>query len=614
MTFQPLSRPTTPANSVKGLAPFRTPRSRPGQQSSHSIFGSSVSHESRPVSRVSSRQHRRTSSTPEQPFAAPKSHVPLQIDRHQREPTSRASSPPVSGSHFSRQGHSIRSSLQSLARSGSFSLPKTPKGRRSTETPELIEDEDDHSDGSRFDLLSSDPFRSETPIAILDIEEPPPLPPKPLHIIPPAEVDVADEHLESPTPISDGSRTPTGATVAAMKSAFNRLTLSGKPRLRLLSFIKETRSPAADHEPSESPPKLQLPTFAGEPLFDVSGFQLPDLPAKKKSIHVEGRSLGHAAPPSLRMQPSGPAATSPIAGNLAGASALQLNLNGNEFEGYILETPLEADTTLGVPEPEPEPQPEPEPEPVVRRPMTPKEPPGWIVKFREELEVLAGEALSLTSLGDKLVLELPEEPGRNHRRTLVFQETDLDESTPELTSDSISISSHGRPPRPTRPPPPIPRDTPEEGSGAYIAELADNTWNPDANREACASLLSIHSSSTWDPSQPIPSIPDQDSSYFSSDDDQTIRAAEAPTQPHVFEPSVSKAELIEEAIRKIQRKAEASRLRVIEEDESEVESDASEEPIVVERGPTLTRHISNPFATNPAEEQVCRDRHPRIEW
>jgi hypothetical protein len=231
-------------------------------------------------------------------------------------------------------------------------------------------------------------------------------------------------------------------------------------------------------------------------------------------------------------------------------------------------------------------------------PKSPNDVPNWIHAFRKELEDLAGEALSITRLSDKLVLELPKEPGLSHRRTLIFQDADLDESTPELTSDTISVSSRGRPPRPTRPPPPIPQEfAPEECGG--VSKLAEEayTWSPRSHREACASLLSINSGSSFDPSQPIPSIPDFDSSYLSSDDDHTLRAAAASAQPHFFQPSLSKQEAIEEAIRKIQRKAEGSRLLVIQEDESDLESEASEEPVVVERGPTLIRHISNPFAS-----------------
>lgn len=597
------SRPTTPASSIKGLGPFRTPRSRPGQQLSQSRFGSIISHDSRPVSRVSSRfRHRRTSSLPSEvntPYTQG-----THFDRHQREitTTSRASSPPVSGSHLTRAAHS----LQTLARSGSFSRPKTPKGRRSTETPNLTEDEGDHSDGSRFDLLPSDPFRSDSPIALLDTEEAPPLPPKPLHIIPPSQLIIPNDPVQPQTPVSEGSRTPTSATVAAMKSALNRMTMSGRPRLRLLSFIKEAKSPISAVEPEPEPPKLQLPNFQAEPLFDVSAFQLQDIPVNRRSMRVQGHTLGHAAPPQKKVPPLAippPPPNPPTLGTLPGASALQLDLNGDgDFEGYIIEeeSPIEAHEQAPPKEPE------------VVQPKSPDEVPNWIAKFREELEELAGEALSITRFSDKLVLELPKEPGLSHRRTLIFQDTDLEESTPELTSDTISVSSHGRPPRPTRPPPPIPQEyAPEEPSGVCgVSDLADEGWNPHLYNEASPSLLSIHSGNSgysFDPNQPIPSIPDFDSSYLSSDDEHTIRSGRASPPLPVFQPSLSKQDLIEEAIRKIQRQTEGSRLLVIEEqdDETDLESEASEEP-VIERGPTLIRHISNPFGSIPSPEpSVC---------
>jgi hypothetical protein len=366
-----------------------------------------------------------------------------------------------------------------------------------------------------------------------------------------------------------------------MKSAFNRITTTGKSRIRLLSFIKEIKSPILGDSPSASPPKLQLPTFkADEPLFDPSAFQLPELPIQKKQkIRVEGPTIGHAAPPPRLPSPK----AAPVLGTLPGPSALQLDLNG-DFEGYMLPSP--ADSVHTPPQ------------------IQVREPPNWIKEFRAELEQLAGEALNLTSFPDKLVLELPEEPGRSVRRTLVFTDADLEESTPELTSDSVSISDLGKPARPakpSRPIPPVPQDSYiREPSG--VSGFTDASWFPHLNREARASFSSLQTISTFDPSQPIPSIPDQDS-YISSDDDDdehTIGANTTEPPPFTFQPAVNKQQLIEEAIRKIQRKAEASKLRVTqeEEEESDSSSDTSDPPPVIEKGPILLRHASNPFSTS----------------
>lgn len=582
-----LSRPSTPSESVKGLGPFRTPRARPGRLWSPAAVDSAKGFEDRPQSRGFARTHRRTSSATDQPFTTPKSRRGVHIDRAQTDSSySRAPSPPVAGSHNSRHGYTLRSSFQSLGRSGSFSLLRTPKGRSSAaEAPELAPYNDyQYEDGSRFDILSADPFRSdpfrpESPIPILDIEEAPPVPPKnrPLLIRPPSRLIIPDETIvEVQSPTSEGSRTPTSATVAAMKSAFNRITTTGKSRIRLLSFIKETKSPILGESPRASPPQLQLPTFkTDEPLFDATSFQLPEIPIpRKKNMRVEGPTIGHAAPPPRVPTPK---AAAPVLGTLPGASALQLDLNG-DFEGYMLPSPAESVH---------------QPSPQVR------EAPNWIKEFRAELEQLAGEALNLTTFPDKLVLELPEEPGRSHRRTLVFTDADIiEESTPELTSDSVSdLGRPARPAKPSRPIPPVPQESYiREPSG--VSGFTDASWFPHLNREARASYASLQTISTFDPSRPIPSIPDQDS-YISSDDEHTIGAEATEPQPYVFQPAVSKQEAIEEAIRKIQRKAEASKLRVTQEEEdSDSSSDSSDPPPVIEKGPILLRHASNPFATS----------------
>jgi hypothetical protein len=259
----------------------------------------------------------------------------------------------------------------------------------------------------------------------------------------------------------------------------------------------------------------------------------------------------------------------------------------------MIESPVES---LRVPTPPRLAQPLPSPPPPASR-----EPPTWIKKFREELEELAGQALNLTSFPDRLVLELPEEPGENRvRRTLIFQE----ESTPELTYDSVSVSSIGKTPRPpTRPIPPTPAELAPEApvAGSDITDYS--TWTP---RDLRASLYTIKSSTTWDPDQSIPSIPDRDSTYLSSgddvddvDDDLTIRTANP--QPHVFLPAVSKQQAIEEAIRKIQRKAFVERVSVIEEQEEDSSSEQSSQPPspIGDKTPvpSLFRNASNPFSS-----------------
>ena len=605
------------AESLKsGLGPFRTARSRPGRQSQSSparVAAIQPFLKERSQAPIGfARQHRRTSSAPashsvhNQPVTTPKPRraLPAETDSFSHS-YAHAPSPPVAVSTPSKPPPvSFRQSLQSLARAGSFSLLRTPKARDSSTTRELYTtDEEDNSDGSRFDILSSDPFRSESPFPISDIEDlpPPPVPPKPLHIIPPSELSIPEENQ---SPAQDSTPTPTSATVLAMRQAFNRMTNSaGKSRIRLLSFIKEAKSPVTataeegERETSNSrePPRLQLPDLHVDgPLFDASSFQLPEIPLPKKKIRVEGPTLGHAAPPPVPLPPPQQASTTGL-GQHPGPSALQLHLHGNgDFEGYIIASPAES---IRVPTPPPRSIPPPLPSP----PIAPREPPAWIKKFREELEELAGQALNLTSFPDRLVLELPEEPGQSgetRRRTLVFQ----DESTPELTYDSVSVSSFSvirkTPKPPTRPIPPTPvPEIPEAGGNSDITDYS--SWTP---RDIRASLYTIKSSTTWDPDLPIPSIPDQDSTYLSSGDDEeddlTIRTARP--QPHVFLPAVSKQQAIEEAIRKIQRKAQFERISVIEETEEDSGSEQSSEPPSPVVNPTplpaLFRKPSNPFS------------------
>ncbi|KIM24116.1 hypothetical protein M408DRAFT_27241 [Serendipita vermifera MAFF 305830] len=653
------SRTFSPAqNPNDGLGPLRTARSRPGrhiQSSPARVAGINLLDEGNAVGAIGfARQHRRTASAPantQSPFATPKRHgtLPWHADRAETTDSySGAPSAPIASS-TRPPPVSFRQSLQSLLRTprrSSTDTPRTSYRARYTYT----DDEADNSDGSRFDLLSSDPFRSDSPI-IQDIEDlpGPPVPPKSpvhandklpesnqptpsislsqlvlespvhkplelgtysrtgpprtLHIIPPSQLAVLEE-IQSP--VLETTSTP-ASPVAAMRSAFNRMTNSattGRSRIRLLSFIKEVKSPLTatsyDEEAEGSghadAPKLNLHDFQADgPLFDPSSFQLPEIPLPKAKIRVEGPTLGHPAPPPAPpIQHEEP--PSLLATHIA-PSALQLHLHGDgDFEGYVIASPVES---LRVPTP---PAPAPPPLPTVK---TPTEPPAWIRQFREELEELAGQALSLTSLGSRLVLELPQED-HGVRRTLIFQEESSPEMTPGLTFDSVSVSSFRKTPKkPTRPVPPTPGMViPEESGGD--PQLTDySAWTPQDTR---VSLYTIKSTSTWDPTQSFPSIPSDYSGDETDDDDISFKTAQPP-EPHVFQPAIDKREAIEEAIRKIQRKAELERISVIEEEQEDTNSEHTIEPppptISKTSVPALFRNASNPFAS-PFDDRSSR--------
>ncbi|CAG7847616.1 SubName: Full=Uncharacterized protein {ECO:0000313/EMBL:CCA68552.1} [Serendipita indica DSM 11827] len=727
MSIRTPSRPTTPAASIKGLSigPFRTPRSRPSKSLPNTVFGDNNDDQLSIRAGKFARSHRRTAST---------SAALVGSSQHDGGPPSSAppfgsTFPPVAGAHyFQQQGTrpSFRSSLQSLARTGSLSRIKSAgRHTRNTSTDghhpaDYWDDVDNQSNGSRFDLLDSDPFRSESPAPvdhyISEIEEtPPPVPPKPfLSFQKPEAINT-----RSPGG-SEGSRTPTSATVAAMKNAFSRLTgsnhtsptigASGKPRKRLLSFIREAKTPVVPEPPAKDTPQLTLPTLDDGPLFDAANFELDDF-AFARSPKANRKSNTLSFP--VAQSPSPPQAPISIA-ELQSPSALQLNLHG-DLASYIIPSPTRDDegdedeaptpvattSQLRIPQGREE-----------KEVVSSLVPPAWILEFREELEKLAGEALNLTSLPDnRLVLELPEAPGSSHRRTLVFEDVSSrhsiptipeieetpvlrttgpteEETTPALTYDSASITStstcsRGTPKRPTRPIPPVPpafvsvntSNRSRQRGGSVSSRVADTatlnletrphleahrTSPPGSSRHITRSpafrvesLYTIQSRSTqFDPDQhTIPSIPDQDSyfvraptsdSEFDSDteegnsvyqslenidedrigDDQTIRAAlalasegpqsnqEAPQELEAnsapaFQPRISKQEAIEEAIQKIQRKAELQstnvRLGTTEEEQLE-EPEVEEEPADAKSTVTnLLRSVSNPFSTSTEE-------------
>ena len=437
------SRSFSPSHSMKdGLGPLRTARSRPGrhiQSSPARVAGINLLDEGNTtVGTIGfARQHRRTASAPgnsQSPFATPKRHgtLPSLADRAETTDSySGAPSPPIAGS-TRPPPVSFRQSIQSLLRTprrSSTDTPRTSYRARYTYT----DDEADNSDGSRFDILSSDPFRSDSPV-LQDIEDlpGPPVPPKSpvkhlinkfnslsqpsnpapsqvalespvlkplefgqhyrvgpprtLHIIPPSQLGVLQE---SQSPSLETTSTP-ASPVAAMRSAFNRMTNSattGRSRIRLLSFIKEVKSPVTAYEDEvdeqgvAQPPKLNLHDFRADgPLFDPSSFQLPEIPLPKAKIRVEGPSLGHPAPPPA--PPSRPEAPPTVLATHPGPSALQLHLHGDgEFEGYVIASPVESLRS-------PTPPPAPSPPPPVPTASSPTVPPAWIQKFREELEEL----------------------------------------------------------------------------------------------------------------------------------------------------------------------------------------------------------------------------------
>lgn len=446
------SRSFSPSQSLKeGLGPFRTVRSRPGRHSQSSparIAGINLLDEGTPVGTIGfARQHRRTASAPsnsQSPFNTPKRHgtQPWHADR--AEATDNYSSallPPIAGS--SRPPPvSFRQSLQSLLRTPRRSTTDTPRTSYRTRYT-FTDDEADNSDGSRFDILSSDPFRSDSPV-LQDIEDlpGPPVPPKSpvqvssnlpessnqsshialsqlvlespvhkplelgtynrarlsktLHIIPPSQLPVLEE---SQSPTLETASTP-ASPVATMRSAFNRMTNSattGRSRIRLLSFIKEVKSPVTatsyeddiDEQGPAAPPKLNLHDFQADgPLFDPSSFQLPEIPLPKAKIRVEGPTLGHPAPPPA--PPPRPELPIAVLATHPGPSALQLHLHGDgDFEGYVLASPVES---LRVPTP---PAPAPAPLPAVK---TPVDPPAWIQKFREELEELGQRIIAKVTI------------------------------------------------------------------------------------------------------------------------------------------------------------------------------------------------------------------------
>ncbi|KAG8834344.1 hypothetical protein FRC17_009112 [Serendipita sp. 399] len=762
MSIRQISRPSTPASSIKGLGPLRTPRSRPslsllssstvaaglhvdGVSSEHQAGAAASAAGHRGAAGARAYRHRKSASQPQQPLEAPKPRVwqhssstvvPYSDDREgqsQQHPAHYQQQPPVSNPHhFARPSFAagaqtaIRSSLQSIARSGSFSLLKTPRqhqGHRRNNSDQsggggsiyhyskynsdhTHDDLDAVSDGSRFDLLDSDPFRSESPAPegpapVVDIVEdddtPPPVPPKPL---PPPQLQIAPTATQTATSeqedndaddeiATDGSRTPTAVT-ASMKQAFSRITggSNGKSRIRLLSFIKEVRSPTTvePEAPVAAPPQLTLPTFQSEgPLFDASKFDINDF-SKSPALRASNLlAFPTARTPTLRGAPS--------LGQLDNnTSALQLNLHG-DIESYMIPSDVEPEEQEQEEHEQEEEQedeqdeirstastgiaiiaPTPPPSAVAEDSAASKVAPEWIMEFREELERLAGEALNLTSFHDRLVLELPsEEPGRR-RRTLIFQEAEPlqlmpeiveeepQEPTPALTSDSVSVTSIGsaasgsttktsttkssRPPIPTRPIPPVPvQEVMESGVSEFerFWRLEAQRRRPHGYNEAgggrVESLYTIQSHSTFDPTQPIPSIPDQDS-YFGTvtDDEDEVRtihtqpANDSPDLPPVpsasiqptlpplparFQPRLSKQEAIEEAIRKFQRKAQEKRisLSVASEEESDEEEEngpktpqqANFQSETYPGNLSLFRTASNPFVT-PFESTKLRPK------
>lgn len=581
--------------------------------------------------RNSSRSQRRSGVAADHPFATPKSRRGLPVERAQTDSAlsySRAPSSTYTAIQHPRPGHAFRASLQSLARAGSFSLLRTPKVRNSNNTQELVGDEDDRSeDGSRFDILSDDPFRSESPIGILEIEDNPPR--RPLHIRPPSKLIIPEYNSsQNPSPTSEEPQTPTSPTIASMKNALNRMATTGRSRMRLLSFIKEVKSPIAAEAPStSSPPKLQLPSFnEEEPLFDATKFELPDAAFKKRKSRFE------LSTPKLAIPPPPPVPPAPARAPASNESVLDVP---GDFEAYSIFSGDESTYH------------------VEQRPSA--EPPGWVAKFREELEQLAGEVLNLTAFEDRLVLELPTDNGGSRRRTLIFQGTGFQEiteypeeeyreatryqeetgyqeaagyqeaefpearfreteismtmTTPELSSDSGSF--FGRPRRPTRDLPPIPQDLPEIPGSRGVSLFADTTWTPPSIREACTSFTSLQTNTTFDPDQPIPTIPDS-GSYISFDDDHTIRGATS-TSPHrtLFN-FPSKQQAIEEAIRKIQRKAEETSFRVtdLQEDDTASESEGESTPIQPKRivPPAVIKRSSSPFTISSDGKKLTRPK------
>lgn len=181
--------------------------------------------------------------------------------------------------------------------------------------------------------------------------------------------------------------------------------------------------------------------------------------------------------------------------------------------------------------------------------------------------------------------------------------------TPELTYDSVSVSSFKRTPkRPTRPVPPPPQIPEESGGDSQLTDYS--SWTP---RDPRVSLYTIKSTSTWDPNQSIPSIPSikdySGDEEDDADDDLSFKTAQPP-EPHVFQPAISKREAIEEAIRKIQRKAEVERISVIEEEQEDSSSEHTVEPPSFAPGkhssvPALFRNASNPFAL-PFDDKSSR--------
>ncbi|KAG8801198.1 hypothetical protein FRC16_001093 [Serendipita sp. 398] len=758
MSVRQLSRPTTPASSIKGLGPFRTPRSRPSlslassstvaaglhvdsANSEHQAGTAATTGGHRGPPGARTYRHRKSASQPQQPqqpLPSPKPRwqhssstvVPYSEEREgqsQQHSSHHQQHPPVSNlQHFARPSFAagaqtaIRSSLQSLARSGSFSLLKTPKQPQnhlhhkrnnsdqsgagsiyhySKYNSDFTHDDlDAVSDGSRFDLLDSDPFRSESPAPVVDIIEgtvdvdiddrddtPPPVPPKPLPLhlqiaAPPVQTvtsEPEDNDADDETQ-TDGSRTPTVVT-SSMKQAFSRITggTNGRSRIRLLSFIKEVRSPIAEPEPPVvAAPQLTLPTFQTEgPLFDASKFDINDF--TKSPAHQAGDlfAFPSARTPTIRGAPS-------LVDPDHNTSALQLNLHG-DIESYMIPSPVEPEEHREEQEEEEEEEevlsdsstgiaiiaPTPPSSAVTRQSVASKVAPEWISEFREELERLAGEALNMTSFSDRLVLELPPEGPGGRRRTLIFQEAEplnlmpeiveeepQEEATPALTSDSVSITSaastasttSSRPPKPTRPIPQIPI---QEVMDSGVSEF-ERFWRREAERRMphgyneanggggggrVESLYTIKSHSTFDPTQTIPSIPDQDSYFGTITDDEdevrTIRSQpandlpELPPVPSVsispppppFQPRLSKQEAIEEAIRKIQRKAQEKRISLSVTSEEEEESDEEEEngpktpqqtSFQPEKFPgnlSIFRTASNPFVTQ-FESTIKRGR------